>query len=561
MTRPANLLRRLVWALVCALWAHGAWAGSHLAQVGDVVIGPEDVARLRASLPFHLRDADDAWVVETLINRELLVLEARDRGLDTTAAVRAELERATTVKLRDRLFEQAVAGRVRASEEELLEAYRQGPNGQRSEVRVAHIAVATREEAAALRARLAAGESFADLARTHSLDTATGARGGEIGLWREGEVAGAVADEAWTLPVDSVSAPILGGDRRFHLVTVLERTILGFEGQREALEKRVVAAKTRQGRAAFIASPLSAYDATVDDAVVRRLRDRGRTAVRRLPGPEPGDGSAVLVRYRDGAVTVAEYLQWLGRIEAPGRRPYPVRPGEIAEAARRYTVFERLYPLEARHRGLQRTDEMRQWQQRKTGDLLIGALRRAAVEPALLTPEAVRQFHRENAAQFERPEYLFVEAALTAGPQEARALAEAVGSEGSLADAAPAHAPADMPENYRVFCLADGEVVGPDWAPPQVAAAALELGHPGAGPAVVPYSRDDATQRLAVVRVVAQEAGRSRPLANPQVRGAVLEALRQGHSEELDRAFEEFVAGLRQAREDVIQYAGPAEGG
>ena len=152
-----------------------------------------------SALPPHLGEKDATWLLETLINRELLVQEARRHGLDTSHVVRLEFGRALDGKLRDTLFEQAVVATVQVSEADLLEAFEQGPLGQRYEDRVAHIAVATLQEAEALRARHLAGEEFADLARQYSLDEASAVLGGEIGVWVQGEMLGPVAEHLWSL--------------------------------------------------------------------------------------------------------------------------------------------------------------------------------------------------------------------------------------------------------------------------------------------------------------------------------------------------------------------------
>lgn len=359
------------------------WSEEPLARVGGVEITSDDVERLRSGLPPQLRNNDTTWFLETLVTRELLIQEARRRGLDTTGIVRAGLERALVAKLRDTLFERAVAATVHASEQDLLEAFRQGPFAQRSEVRVAHIAVATREEAEALRARIVAGESFADLARVHSRDRSSAAKGGEIGVWRQGEVMGAVAEQAWSLEIGAVSAPVQETNGRFHLVTVLERRPVGFEEQRELLENRVIAAKIRQKRAAFVDSLLAAYEVTVDGEAVQQLLRRGRTAANRVPEAEPGDGTTALVRYRGGVVTLTDHHSWLLDRAAAGRRPYRVDRVRIEEMARLHTITERLYPLEARKRGLHLAPEVTDWARRKTEDLCIEALRRVAVEEVL----------------------------------------------------------------------------------------------------------------------------------------------------------------------------------
>lgn len=70
------------------------------------------------------------------------------------------------------------------------------------------IQVATRAEAARLRAQVEAGESFAALARRHSLDRTSAAAGGAIGCRPASQLPSSLAPVVSALPVGTVSAPV-----------------------------------------------------------------------------------------------------------------------------------------------------------------------------------------------------------------------------------------------------------------------------------------------------------------------------------------------------------------
>ncbi|HRV92488.1 MAG TPA: peptidylprolyl isomerase [Anaerolineae bacterium] len=85
-----------------------------------------------------------------------------------------------------------------------------------------HILVETEDEANAVIERLKAGESFADLAAELSLDTVSGAEGGDLGFVAAGSFVAPVDEAVFTLPIGEISEPI-ESQFGWHVVEVLER--------------------------------------------------------------------------------------------------------------------------------------------------------------------------------------------------------------------------------------------------------------------------------------------------------------------------------------------------
>ena len=90
------------------------------------------------------------------------------------------------------------------------------------QVHAAHILVATQQAADEARARIEAGEAFADVAREVSTDTGTAPNGGDLGWFTHEEMVPAFADAAFSLPVGEVSQPV-ASEFGWHLIEVLER--------------------------------------------------------------------------------------------------------------------------------------------------------------------------------------------------------------------------------------------------------------------------------------------------------------------------------------------------
>ena len=89
-------------------------------------------------------------------------------------------------------------------------------------VNARHILVETEAEALDIIAALNAGESFADLARANSIDTGSGAQGGELGWQNTDNYITEFADAARTLAIGEISAPVQT-QYGFHIIQVRAR--------------------------------------------------------------------------------------------------------------------------------------------------------------------------------------------------------------------------------------------------------------------------------------------------------------------------------------------------
>lgn len=78
------------------------------------------------------------------------------------------------------------------------------------------------KKATALKARLAAGEKFDELAKTESDDTGSGAGGGSLGTFGRGQMIAEFEQSAFTLPIGQVSDPVKTAFG-YHLILVESR--------------------------------------------------------------------------------------------------------------------------------------------------------------------------------------------------------------------------------------------------------------------------------------------------------------------------------------------------
>jgi peptidyl-prolyl cis-trans isomerase C len=186
----------------------------------------------------YLRGGGKRRFLDDLVDRELLLQEARRQGLDQTPGARERLERAREQLALDELMRTMVKTQVEIPKEEWLAYYAKHeaelPGAER--VRAAHIVVSSALVAHDLKRQLDKGAEFVRLAQRYSTDAATKDRGGELDLSRRDELPPAVDAAVNALRPGSVSQPIEAKDG-FHLVKVIVREPGDDAARHAALER------------------------------------------------------------------------------------------------------------------------------------------------------------------------------------------------------------------------------------------------------------------------------------------------------------------------------------
>ncbi|MCK5245284.1 peptidylprolyl isomerase [Candidatus Bipolaricaulota bacterium] len=116
-----------------------------------------------------------------------------------------------------------IAGTIEHSEEELIAFFeeRRSEYDIPEQVRASHILLATEEQAQQLHDELADGADFATLAREHSTDTGSGARGGDLGWFERGQMVAPFEDAAFSTPAGELSE-IVPTEYGYHIIWVTD---------------------------------------------------------------------------------------------------------------------------------------------------------------------------------------------------------------------------------------------------------------------------------------------------------------------------------------------------
>jgi len=187
-------IREMAWALgaVLGLSASSGWAAPELptARVNGTAIPAEELDFLVAQARregVQVTPEQTGQLREKLIDRQVVLQEARRLGIDRTPEVRLRARLAGEDIAIGELGAQVLA-KDPVTDAEVQAAYQEIVAGLKgSDFRVHHILLASEADAKAAQASVTGGESFEAVARARSIDKASAAAGGDVGWVRETE--------------------------------------------------------------------------------------------------------------------------------------------------------------------------------------------------------------------------------------------------------------------------------------------------------------------------------------------------------------------------------------
>ncbi len=162
--------------------------------------------------------------LDNLIVRELLYQESLRTGLDKEKETAAILEEMKKRILVEKLFKKELEENIKITEEEIKKYYDEHPEEAKApfETRASHILLKSREEADMVQKKLKAGSKFEDLAKTHSIDTGSKIRGGDLGFFRSGVMVPEFEEAALKLKKGEIG-DVLETRFGFHIIKVTDK--------------------------------------------------------------------------------------------------------------------------------------------------------------------------------------------------------------------------------------------------------------------------------------------------------------------------------------------------
>lgn len=362
-----------------ALLALGLWAcadappesaSAVLARVGEAEISERDFAAALEKLPAGSEAqplADWRRQFQALIDKELLLLEARAQGLDeAVAGAVAAWERKELVEA---LLVREMSEQLAYAETELAEFFAESGAGR--EIRLRRLPV--RERAAAME-MLKKAQDGVDLPGEWS---ASG--------WLNALNAGDARMAALFLrEVGAVELVETNG--QYWVITIAAEREVSLADRRPLAEKTLTRHKKQQANLAYLEQLTNQYAVQLDTAALRQVA-AGTTQ------PE-----VRLVRSATGDWSTADYQQALVRLGA-GTEPLPADVSALGFKVTRAFVADQILPQEARKHGLSAELESRRAKVRE--QKLIQALwERDIFAHIQIDPAQVRAFYEANAQRY-----------------------------------------------------------------------------------------------------------------------------------------------------------------
>jgi len=183
-----------------------------LATVNGTEITLGHAIVMRDSLPAQYQQLPDdvlmKGVVDQLVDQTLLAQQVSTSPETDPLDVRLLLENERRGALAARVVQERVGAplddaEVQTAYDEQLKSFQA-----QKEFRASHILVASEAEAADLRAKIEAGEDFAELAKAHSTDPGSGAQGGSLGWFSAGQMVPEFDAAVAALEPGAVSQPV-----------------------------------------------------------------------------------------------------------------------------------------------------------------------------------------------------------------------------------------------------------------------------------------------------------------------------------------------------------------
>jgi len=151
-----------------------------------------------------------------------------------------------------------LAKEVKVAEQLLKDLYAQNKQSLKAteERRLSHIMLAgnsadNREKINKIKAKLDAGEDFAQLARDYSEDPGTSAQGGDLGFYAPGELGPAIDAALFKLKINEISQPVTSS-YGYHLVKLTDIKQKAIDSFADAKPKLAAEQQQRQAREIFI---------------------------------------------------------------------------------------------------------------------------------------------------------------------------------------------------------------------------------------------------------------------------------------------------------------------
>lgn len=406
-----------------------------VARVGRQEITEAHLLAYVEQLPDNLRseetgDAARRQYLQALIDRQVLLMEARDLGLDTTQATRQSVQEALDNRVRSLFQAREIRPQIEITEDEIRRHFDE--EGYARERNLHAIMVKSRADIDTVLAQLQTGRPFAEVAAAYSLDQRSAKQGGEVGfIGRDKVQTYYIPPEVFrTLPAGEISAPMRAGSgNAWHVIRFVEERPAVYEKYHPVINARLFSERLAQLR---------------DDHVERlkeslrvRLEPAGVEEVVAAYGQKNPDALAGrpthLYVFDGGAITVGDAREALQKIPPRGLDDNTQAVRVLERAVLRPVLLSEA----GRRAGLYEEPEIHRLEKETLENILLETLGGTVfAEQADVSEEEVRQYYADHRETFHHEEAFVVEELLVPTELEAGQLKEQLAGGATFAELA-----------------------------------------------------------------------------------------------------------------------------
>ena len=272
-----------------------------VAKVGDREIHLSDLSEAAQTLPDEVRSMPPQvlypMLLDQMVDREALVIQARKDGLAKDPQVQRAVDRATDQVLQNALLARAIGPSVSdAALHAKYDAEIANKPGE-EEVHARHILVDSEDQAKKIIDQLNKGADFATLAKANSKDPAA-QNGGDLGFFKKADMVPEFADAAFALKPGQVTQTPVKTQFGWHVIKVDETRTApapGFDQAKDELRQQIIQAGVRkaldQARVGLVVQKFN-MDGSPMTAAATPMPNPTATPTTDLP-PTPGATPAV----------------------------------------------------------------------------------------------------------------------------------------------------------------------------------------------------------------------------------------------------------------------------
>ncbi len=427
--------------------------GDVVARIDNKEITLEDLRQFRGDATANYRDPKEgleAWrfYLQTMIDMELLIIEARAQELDQKMEFSRKLEGERRKKLVDSYSARTIVKDVDRAVDGMRENFAQSKWSR--VLQLAHIRVEDEQQAQRAMRDLEQGQPFEEVAQARSVVPITAERGGVLEPWygrgnlEEMGLSLEIGEQLFDLEIGAFSQPFLVGDY-YEIFKVLAAGPAP-DHYRAAFLRQSYWTEFRAHWEGMVGRLKEELDARIDGDVVKVLVERMAGSGRGGMLLSPEDQQVVLVRYKGGQVTLLDFAEtynsyWFVRsvsFDSTG----------IADFINRDLLPRTLVYQAALDEGLDRDSTIVTWLTAKEESMLLEALRnKEVVEQVQIDSATVRAYYEANPQLFMEMEEIQITEILVLTQAEAEKLVQRIGAGEDMAALA---------DNYTIRTAIEG---------------------------------------------------------------------------------------------------------